>query len=146
MENNEEEVPVIDDPKAVLAALERAKADAKKYREDNDALRAEKETKAPADNYKERAIKADAKEALREKGVKNPERLLKHLKMDDLDYDEDGNIAGLEGRVAELKADFPELFSAKHSAGSIDQFNNEVPKKKPLTSSEIQAAQVLGKW
>lgn len=130
----------IKNPKAVLAALERAKADAKKYREDAEALRS---AVPKEDKYKDRAIKAEAKQSLLEKGVKNPERLLKHINLDDLDFDDDGNLAGLEGRLSELKTDFPELFSAKARAGSIDQFQEGIKPKK-LTASELQAQQVLG--
>lgn len=138
----ESEDTEIRDPEAVLAALERAKKDAQKYRQDSEALRKQlSETKV--DKYKERAVKSEAKLALQEKGIKNPDRIIKHMNLADLDFDEDGNLAGLEGRIAELKEDFPELFSKKHQAGAIDQFSEGV-KAKPLTASEIQARQIRG--
>lgn len=132
----------IKDPAAVLAALERAKNDAKKYREDGEALRKQLDEREP-DKYKERAVKSEAKLALKDKGVANPDRILKHMDLSDLDFDDDGNLVGLEGKVSELKEDFPELFSKKHQAGEVDMFSNGV-KAKPLTASEIQARQVRG--
>ncbi len=141
-ETNEVQDDEIKDPAAVLAALDRAKNDAKKYREDSEAMRKQLDERQP-DKYKDRAVKGEAKLALKDKGVVNPDRILKHMDLSDLDFDDDGNLVGLEAKVAELKEDFPELFSKKHQAGEIDQFSNGV-KQKPLTASEIQAKQVRG--
>lgn len=141
-----EETPVIKDPKAVLSALDRAKSDAQKYREDADALRAQLAEKTE-DKYKTRAINAEVKLVLQEKGIKdqkNVNRIMKYLDTSDLDFDDDGNLPGLEGKISSLKEEFSEFFSRKYQTQPVEQFV-EGSKAKPLTASEIQAKQIMGR-
>lgn len=140
--NTEEEVI---DPKALLKAHKQAKIDLEKYKSDAIAYKAQLEDATPkTDKYKERAVKAEAKLALQSKGVKNVDRVLKVMDLSGLDFDDDGNLAGLEGKVAAVKEDWPELFSAKHQAGNIDQFK-EARIEQKLSPSEIQAMAIRGK-
>lgn len=138
----------IKDPAAVLAALEKAKKEAKTRREDNEALKlriAELEGKGSSDKYKERALKSEIKDALKEKGIKNVDGVLKHISLKGIDFDEEDKLIGLEATLQNLKEDIPELFSAKARAGVVEQFSEGV-NKKPMTASEKQAAMVLRKW
>jgi len=72
---DEMETVVIDDPAAVLKSLEKANKEAKRYREERDAL----QERINNDANKARAIKAEAKLALLHEGIKEPDRLVKWL-------------------------------------------------------------------
>lgn len=138
----------IKDPTAVLEALKKANAEAKKRREDYDALKKELDEvkqNAPGDKFKDRAKKAEIKLALHDKGLKNVDKIIRHLSLDGIDYDAEGELIGLESTLQTLKEDLPELFSAKARAGAVEQFVEGV-NKKPPTASEIQAAAILKKW
>jgi Phage minor structural protein GP20 len=53
--------------------------------------------------------------------VGSPDRLLKMIDHDDLEVDDDGEVSGLDEQVAELKAEYPELFSKKVTkTGSVN--------------------------
>jgi minor structural protein GP20 len=129
----------IQDPKAVLAALDRAKKDAEKWRKEVDALK----STPGEDKFKDRAMKAEIKNTLHDSGVKNVDRILKHMSLDGIDFDDDGNLVGLESKMKELRDDIPELFDVKKRAGAIDQFK-EGAITKEMTASEKQAAYIQG--
>ena len=50
---------------------------------------------------------------LAESGIKNAERLLKYIKMDEIDLTDEFEVAGLEAQIETLKTDLPELFNPK---------------------------------
>lgn len=143
-ENTEE----IKDPAAVLEALRKANAEAKKRREDYDALKKELDEvkqNTAGDKFRDRAKRAEIKLALQDKGLKNVDKIIKHLALDGIDYDAEGELIGLDSTLQTLKEDLPELFSAKARAGVVEQFAEGV-NKKPMTASEKQAAMVLKNW
>jgi Phage minor structural protein GP20 len=45
--------------------------------------------------------------------VGSPDRLLKMLDHDDLEVDDDGEVSGLDEQVADMKAEYPEVFTKK---------------------------------
>lgn len=131
-ENYTESDGTIKDPKAVLDALQRAKKDAKAFREERDALQLRLDSNdngADIEKYKQRALRAEAKMALQAKGIKNVDGLAKYLDLENVDYDDDGRVKGLEESIGKLKTDFPDLFDPKKRAGGkADIFENGEPK------------------
>lgn len=137
----------IENPEAFLNAYYKAMDEAKDFREENKRLTAELEDKSDdaADRWKMRALVAEAKVALEEQGVKDADRIVKRLNLENVDFDDDGNLTGFDESVSEFKADFPELFDTKKRAGrnSADIHENK-PAQRELSPSEQQAAALYG--
>ena len=146
----------IDDPKAVLDALERAKADAKKYRErleelqgEMDALQKEKEDLegvrdsmgAMRDTLRDKKIE----EALKLQGISHPARILKYMDKDKVTLTDDYGIEGLDGAVETVKADFPELFDPKRRVGGAADLFAKGENNIQKSTSEVQADKLLGR-
>lgn len=136
----------IKDPEAVLAALDRAKKDAKQFREEKEALET-KLAQYEQDNakYSGKLLREKVIQELSKTWVGNHERLLKYLKFENLSFDEDLNVLGLDDQIKELKSDFPELFDPKLLvAGKADSAESR-PVDKKISASELQAAAILGR-
>lgn len=136
----------IKDPAAVLAALDRAKKDAKQFREEKEALELE------LNKFKEDSAKVSTK-LLREKVMQEiakqyagpSERMLKFIKFDQLSFDDELNLVGFKEQMDQIKKDFPEVFDPKLLvAGKADSADAK-PVDKKLSASEMQAAMVLGR-
>ena len=110
----------IKDPEAFLAEHYRAKDEAAELRRTNAELQAQVEASGDdaVAKWRDRALKAEAKANLEGQGLKNPDRILKYLNLEGVDFDDEGNLAGLGDKVNEVKTDFPELFDVKRRAGS----------------------------
>lgn len=136
----------IKDPAAVLAALERAKKDAKAAREEKEALEA-KLTQYEQDNAKfsGRLLRERVIQELSNHNITNTERILKFVKFDSLSFDDELNIVGLEDQIKELKSDFPELFDPKLLVAGKADSAESAPVDKKLSASERQAMAVLGR-
>lgn len=144
----------IDDPKAVLEALERAKKDAKKFREELETLqgqfaeleKARDSLKATVDTYE--SGEGEWKNRTKELLVKgqlgtNAERLMKFIDMDSIDFADDGQITGVDEAVSKVKADLPELFDPKKRVGgAADLFDKGESPNKP-TGTEAQVARLF---
>lgn len=135
----------IDDPKAVLAALDKAKKEAKQFREERDALQvkvAELESDDTLTKMQQRIVKTEAKSRLIADGVKDPDRILKYLNAEGVKVTDDG-IEGLDDVLTTVRKDFPELFDKKRQVGggadSSDKSANPVSK----TVTERQAEALL---
>jgi len=136
----------IKDPAAVLAALDRAKKDAKAAREEKEALEA-KLAQYEQDNAKfsGRLLREKVIQELSNLNITNAERILKFVKFEGLSFDDELNVVGLEDQINELKADFPELFDPKLLvAGKADSAETKSVDKK-ISASERQAMAVLGR-
>jgi hypothetical protein len=155
VENAGGETEEIRDPKAVLEALNRAKTDAKTYREKLEA----KETEAQELSsriaalegdegvalWKGRLISVSAKQALKEQGVKDANRIFELLDSETLGLDEQGNLTGLDQAVSDLKKKLPELFDTKRRVGgNADAFSKE-PAKQSKTPTDIQLERLRSK-
>lgn len=149
-----DEVPEIKDPQAVLDALERAKADAKKFREELDAMRSEvTELEKTRDSLTE-TLKtyedSDSKWKARTKDLAikshlgtNAERLMKFLDTDSITFDDDGQVQGIEEAVSKVKADLPELFDPKKRVGgAADLFDKGTVDHTP-TGTEAQVSRIF---
>jgi chromosome segregation ATPase len=143
----------IRDPKAVLEALQRAKEDAKKYREQFEAVESANKTlneriaALEGDDgiaaYKRRVIELSAKQKLAQQGIKDVERIFGLLDASTLDLDTDGGLLGLDEGVTDLKKKLPELFDEKRKVGgAADAFEKE-PVKQNLSSTEAQVKRIF---
>lgn len=150
-----EEVPEIKDPKAVLDALERAKADAKRFREELDTLKSEHaETLKEQESLKDslETLKADttwkdrAKElTVRSKLGTNADRLMKFMDLESVTLNDEGEAEGLDEAVAKVKGDLPELFDSKRRVGgAADLYEKGEAPVKP-TGTEAQVARLMRK-
>ena len=129
VKDNEE----IRDPKAVLEALDRAKADAKRYREQFEELQTankELETKIEALNgdegikrYKKQLVELHAKRELERQGLKDADRIFGLMDSESFDLDEEGRLVGFDENLSGLKERLPEVFDTKKRvAGGADAF------------------------
>lgn len=92
--------------------------------------------------WKDRAVKQAVKAALEGEGIQNAERVLKYMKLDGIDFDEDESLTGLDDKLSEVKTDFPELFDAKRRAGrqSVDIHDSKPANvQKSLTERQVDA-------
>lgn len=136
----------IKDPAAVLAALDRAKKDAKQFREEKEALEAEI-TKFKEDNARvsNKLLKEKVLQELSKQYAGPSERMLKFIKFDELSFDDELNLVGFKEQMEQIKKDFPEVFDPKLLvAGKADSADVK-PVDKRLSASELQAAAVLGR-
>ncbi len=136
----------IKDPAAVLAALDRAKKDAKTAREEKEALEA-KLAQYEQDNAKVsgRLLRERVIQELSNHNITNTERILKFVKFDSLSFDDELNVVGLDEQIKELKTDFPELFDPKLLVAGKADSAESAPMDKKLSASERQAMAVLGR-
>ena len=144
-ENNNEEV-VIDDPKAVLSALERAKSDAKKLREEKELLVQEMESKNEAiAKYSGTLLKEKIAKKINDEGIKDAGRLLKYFDMDAISFDDDFEIVGFEDQIEKLKNDLPEIFDPKLRVGGQADAGVTASVSTQYTATQLQAMKILGK-
>lgn len=136
----------IKDPAAVLAALDRAKKDAKQFREEKEALETEIE-KYRNENakYSGKLLREKVMQQLAELKLANTDRLFKYLKLEQLSFDEELNIVGLEDQIKEIKQDFPELFDPKLLVAGKADSADSTPVDRKISASERQAMAVLGR-
>ncbi len=136
----------IKDPKAVLDALERAKSDAKRFREEKEALEVDLNSKdQKIAEYSGRLLKDQVKKSIADLNLTNSDRLLKYIDFNALDFDEEFNIKGLDAQINNLKQDFPELFDPKLLVGGkADSADANVVNAK-LSVSDKQAKLLLGR-
>jgi hypothetical protein len=136
----------IKDPAAVLAALDRAKKDAKAAREEKEALEA-RLAQYEQDNAKVsgKLLREKVIQELAKLNITNTERILKFVKFEGLSFDDELNILGLDEQMNELKADFPELFDPKLLVAGKADSAESAPVDKKLSASERQAMAVLGR-
>lgn len=146
-ETNQEEVPVvIEDPKAVLDALDRAKSDAKRFREEKEKLEVDL-------NSKNQTIAEFSTKLLREKviqkiaaeGIKDPKRILKFMNINTLEFDENLEIVGFDDQFNQIKEDLPEIFDPKLRVGGQADTAIKASVSTQFTATQLQAAKILGK-
>ena len=145
METENEEV-VIEDAKAVLSALERAKGEAKKSREDKEALEALLSQKEEIiSQFSGKLLNEKLTQKIQAEGIKDPQRVIKFLDMGGLSLDDDLQIIGFEDQFEQLKSDLPELFDPKLRVGGQADAAITTSVSTRYSASEMQAAKILGK-
>lgn len=137
---------VIDDPKAVLAALERAKGDAKKFREEKEKLETDLSSKDQAiAEYSGKLLREKIVQKLAAEGLKEPKRFLKFIDTLKLEFDENYEVVGLDEQLKQLKEDLPEIFDAKLRVGGQADAAIKASVSTQYTATEMQAAKILGR-
>lgn len=135
----------IKDPAAVLAALDRAKNDAKRFRMEKEAVEAEIAATKEKANLIQTKLKNDKIiRQLLENGVPNADKLLKYIKTSEINLTDDFEIEGLESQLEALKTDFPELFDPKKIVGGKADSGVANTIDAPMSATELQAKYVLG--
>lgn len=146
METQNNEEVVIEDPKAVLSALERAKNDAKKFREEKEALVKELESKEEVlAKYSGSLLREKVSKKIQENGIKDPERLLKFIDTNSLSFDDNFELIGFEDQIDKLRNDLPEIFDPKLRVGGQADAAVKASVSTQYSASQLQAMKVLGK-
>jgi len=136
----------IKDPAAVLAALDRAKKDAKQFRVEKEELETQlKSWQDYSDKIKSKFVKDKVVGHLQGLGLQNSDRLLKYIKVDLLTLNDEMELEGLDDQIDSLKNDFPELFDPKFLVGGKADSADAVAVAKPITTSEKLAKIALGR-
>lgn len=143
MENEEKTTEQVQDPAAVLAELRRAQEDLKALRAENKQLKKATESE-DSDVWKSRAVQAEARLALANQGLKDAGRVLKHMDLESVGFDADGNLTGLDESLETFKADFPELFDVKKRVGGKADIFADDAATKTVSASELQARALRG--
>lgn len=144
--NTETQEPVINDPKAVLDALDRAKNDAKKFREEKEQLEVDLNSKdQKIKEFSGRLMNEKINQKLSAEGLKDPSRFIKYLDTSKLDFDDNLEIIGLDDQLEQLKKDFPEIFDAKVRVGGQADTAIKASVSTQYSASEMQAAKILGR-
>lgn len=143
-ENNEQ----VQNPEAVLAELRRAQEDLKSLRAEMQSLTEERDSlktavdEAGENPFKDKAIEAETKLALQGLGFSDPDRLMRYVGKEGIDFDDKGGLTGLNERIDQLKSDLPELFDPKRRVGGkADIFANDSAevKQDPFRAAVKQA-------
>lgn len=143
----------IEDPAALLKAHEKAKADLVALREQLttlekrlDEVKAEKESLEEAKkSFLEATKTTEALKALEAEGVKDADRILKYMKLDEVTVGDDGKVEGLDNALKTVKEDFKELFDVKRRAGKADIHPKPPVEEKPKTGTEAQIARMFNR-
>ena len=136
----------IKDPAAVLAALDRAKKDAKQFRVEKEDLETQlKSWQEHSSKVQSKLIQDKVLGHIQSLGIQNSDRLLKYININSLVLNDDLEIEGLNEQIETLKTDFPELFDPKLLVGGKADAGNVTPVDTKMSASQIQAKLVLGR-
>jgi hypothetical protein len=136
----------IRDPQAVLSALEKAKTEAKRTRLEKEELEVRltelinKTSLTQARLMDEKILKN-----LSSLGIPNGAKLMKYIKVDQLQLTDDFEVAGLEDQIDTLKTDFPELFDPKIIVGGKADSAMSKSIDVTVSVSDLQAKSILFK-
>jgi hypothetical protein len=140
------EEATLNDPKAVLAALDRAKNDAKKFREEKERLEIDlNSSNQKIAEFSGKLLKEKVAQRLSAEGLKEPKRFIKYLDTLKLDFDENLEVTGLDEQLEQLKADLPEIFDAKLRVGGQADTSLKATINTQYSATQLQAAKILGK-
>lgn len=121
-----------------------------------EAARAEEAAK-----FKPIVVTKAARAALLEAGLatdtpaEKVKKMMRLIDFDDIDFDEDGEISGLEDQVEQIKTDFPELFrkpepepapappAPKVRAPKVDAADRKNVQPAPKSTGEMHAQRIL---
>jgi hypothetical protein len=149
LETNEQitEEVTIEDPKAVLAALDRAKADAKKFREEKEQLEIDLNSKDQTiAEYSGKLLREKVIQKISEEGIKDPKRILKFMNLTTLEFDENLEVKGFEDQFNQIKQDLPEIFDPKLRVGGQADAGVKASVSTQYSATQLQAAKILGKF
>jgi predicted nuclease with TOPRIM domain len=142
-EQVEEKDELVQNPEKLLKMYRELQDDVKTLRVENKGLKTEVESANPdaVNKWKQRAVKAEAKARLEEDGIRDADRILKYMKLDGVDFNEDEALTGFDEKLNEVKTDFPELFDKKRRAGGKADIyaDGKVDKAKSTTQAQVDA-------
>lgn len=145
-ENTSVEEISIEDPKAVLSALERAKSDAKKFREEKEKLEIDLNSKdQKIAEFSGRLLREKITQQLSAEGIKDPKRILKFVDFNSLEFDENLEVVGFDDQFSKLKEDLPEIFDPKLRVGGQADGAVSTAVNTRISATELQARKILGK-
>jgi hypothetical protein len=143
MTENEE---IIQDAKAVLSALERAKGDAKKFREEKEQLELDLNAKNQLlSEYSQKLLNEKVMQKIKSEGIKDADRILKFMDFNNLQLDNELNVVGFEDQLDQLRNDLPEVFDPKLRVGGQADTAVQATVSTQYSASQLQAAKILGK-
>ncbi len=125
----------IENPKAFLSAIEKYREEAKTFREERDKYKKEIEESTLGEEVKKwrsRSVKTDARNALKEKGHANADRLLAFMDIDALDYDDKESLVGLDEQLKSVQDKLPELFDVRKAVGGAAASKESSPVEKTV--------------
>lgn len=130
-----------DDIDRMESAIERYKKENQKFRTERDEFKAQAEAGEVNEKFVKRTLEAEAKLKLSSLGIKEPDRVVKYLKLDGVAFDDDGGIKGLDESIEIVKTDFPELFDTKRRVGGkVDAAaTGDVKTEKSVTDMQVDA-------
>lgn len=148
--NTEEQVSTeettLNDPKAVLAALDRAKSDAKKFREEKEKLEVDlNSSNQKIAEFSGKLLHEKVLQKISDEGVKEPRRLLKFMDLTKFEFDENLEVVGFEDQFKQLQEDLPEIFDPKLRVGGQADTAVRASVSTQYTATQLQAAKILGK-
>ena len=144
--SNQVEEVKIEDPAAVLGALERAKAEAKKFREEKEKLEADLENSTNlVSAYSSKLLEEKVKSKFEENGIKDAARFMRFVDFTQLSLNADNEVAGLDDQISSLKESLPEIFDAKLRVGGQADTAASTSVNTRISATELQARQILGK-
>lgn len=132
-----EELEEVKDPQALLTAYNKLKADLRDLATERDSLKSQV-AELNTDQFRIQALTAEAKLALAGQGIKDVDRLMPYIGTEGLDFDDKGQVTGLNERLETLKKDLPEVFDAKVRAGGkadIHATSDAEVKTNPLQAA-----------
>jgi hypothetical protein len=136
----------IQDPKAVLSALERAKGDAKKFREEKEKLEVDLSSKDQIiADYSGKLLREKVMQKMAQEGIKDPQRVLKFVDLSKLEFDNDLEVIGFEDEFESVKRDLPELFDPRLRVGGQADSAVQASVSTQYSATQLQAAKILGK-
>lgn len=148
METNNENTQevVIEDPKAVLDALDRAKSDAKKFREEKEQLEIDLNSKdQKIAEYSGKLLHEKVLQKISAEGIKEPRRLMKFMDLTKFEFDENLEVVGFDDQFNQLKEDLPEIFDPKLRVGGQADAAIRANVSTQYSATQLQAAKILGK-
>ena len=136
----------IKDPAAVLAALDRAKKDAKQFREEKEALELEiTKSQEQIAKFSGKLLREKVLQEVSKQYVGPSERLLKFINFDALSFDDEFNLLGFDDQMDRIKKDFPEIFDPKLLVAGKADSAEASPVDKKISTSEKLAKIALGR-
>lgn len=145
-ETNQETEVKIEDPKAVLEALDRAKSDAKKFREEKERLEVDLDSKDQAiAEFSGKLLREKILQKMSAEGIKDPARMMKFINTTTLSFNDDFEVLGFDEQFNQLKEDFPEIFDPKLRVGGQADASVKASVSTQYSASQMQAAKILGR-
>lgn len=140
------EETTLNDPKAVLAALDRAKSDAKKFREEKEKLEVDlNSSNQKIAEFSGKLLHEKVLQKISAEGVKEPRRLLKFMDLTKFEFDDNLDVVGFEDQFKQLQEDLPEIFDPKLRVGGQADTAVKASVSTQYSATQLQAAKILGK-